>query len=246
MNTLLVWFSRHYGLCIFSLASFSSDVCERDVSIEQCGYSWRNTSAIVAWTETVFLSHFMCYVGSMFLMRRFYIHILYYHYKLIWPSLLHIVPPDFLTGHSIVRLFYIYICHNIQSCFPCISIRCRTANIASAIPLPGIKPSGASPSLLSIIISQIIKVYQLYPSAIPTILDVSLLFINWYTQTISPLHWHILLLVYTLHHIDNMSTPSSPKHIHTSSGIPSISVVSPFFIRGHVTLQYLIPADSLC
>ena len=35
-------------LCKFSLASFSSDVCERDVSILQCGYSWRNTSAIVA------------------------------------------------------------------------------------------------------------------------------------------------------------------------------------------------------
>ena len=51
------------------LATFSSDVCERDVSILQCGYSWRNTSAIVTWTETVFLSHF--YVASMFFMRRF-------------------------------------------------------------------------------------------------------------------------------------------------------------------------------
>ena len=56
-------------LCKFSLASFSSDVCERDASTYpttwQCGYSWRNTSDIVTWTETVFLSHFM--LGRCFL-----------------------------------------------------------------------------------------------------------------------------------------------------------------------------------
>ena len=56
-----------------------------------------------------------------------------------------------------------------------------------AIPLPGMKPKCASLSLLRIILSQIFKVYQLFPSAIPTILDVSLFFINWYNQTISPL-----------------------------------------------------------
>ena len=60
VNTLWVWFSRHYRLCKFSLALFSYDVCERDVRILQCGYSWRNTRAIiVTWTENVFLSHFM-------------------------------------------------------------------------------------------------------------------------------------------------------------------------------------------
>ena len=68
---------------------------------------------------------------------------------------------------------------------PCFSIRCRTVNTASAIPRPGIKPNCASLSLLAMILSQIFKVYQLYPCAIPTILD-ALLFINRYTQTISP------------------------------------------------------------
>ena len=163
---------------------------------------------------------------------RFFIHIMYCHYILIWQSILPIAPLDFLTRHSIVRL-------------PCFAIRCRTANIASAIPLPGIKPNCASLSLLSIILSKIVKVYQLHPSAVPTIVDVSLLYINWYNQTISPLRWYILLLVYTLRQIDNMSIPSSPKHIHTYSGIPSLSVVLPFFIRDNVTLQYLIPTDSL-
>ena len=58
------------------------------------------------------------------------IHILYYHYIIIWQSLLRIAPPDLLTMHSIVRL------------------PCFTANIASAIPLPGIKPNCASLSLI--------------------------------------------------------------------------------------------------
>ena len=57
-----------------------------------------------------------------------------------------------------------------------------------------------------------------------------------YNQTISPLRLYILLLVYTLHQIDNMSIPISPKRIHTSSGIPSISVISPFVIRDNVSL----------
>ena len=62
---------------------------------------------------------------------RFFIHTLYWHYLLIWQSILHIAPLDCLTRHYIVRL-------------PCFAIRCRTANIASAIPLPGIKPNCAS------------------------------------------------------------------------------------------------------
>ena len=57
----------------------------------------------------------------------------------------------------------------------------------SAIPAPSIKPNCASLSLFSIILSKIVKVYQRHPSAVPTIVDVSLLFINWYNQTISPL-----------------------------------------------------------
>ena len=58
----------------------------------------------------------------------------YYQYIIIWQSLLPIANPDFLTRHSIVRL-------------PCFSVRCRTANSASAIPLPGIKPNFPNPSI---------------------------------------------------------------------------------------------------
>ena len=155
-----------------------------------------------------------------------FIHILYYHYILIWLSFLPLAPPNFLTRHSIVRL-------------PCFSTRCRTANIASAIPLPGIKPNCASLSLLSIILSQICKVYQCYPSAIPTILGVSLVFINWaavvqsdYLST--PL---IFSCSYKRTLCFRLITCQSLPLANTSSGIPSISDVSPFFIRGNVTLQ---------
>ena len=164
-----------------------------------------------------------------------FIHILYYHYIIIWQSLLPLAPPIFLTRHSIVRL-------------PCVSTRCCTADIASAIPLPGIKPNFASLSLLSIILSQLCKVYQCYPSAIPTTLGVSLVFINWaagvqsdYLST--PL---ILSCSYRPTLCFRLITCQSLLHANTSSGIPSISVVSPFFIRDNVTLQYLILADLLC
>ena len=130
-----------------------------------------------AFISATYCDFFTAHVGAYIRLcpgSRSIIHILYYHYIIIWQSLLPIAHSDFLTRHSIVRL-------------PCFSIRCRTANIASAIPLPGIKPNCASLCLLSIILSQIFKVYQSYPSAIHTILDVSLLCINLYNQTISPL-----------------------------------------------------------
>ena len=54
---------------------------------------------------------------------RCFVHILYFHYIIIWQSLNSSYShPDFLTWHSIARL-------------PRFSIRCRTANIASATPL---------------------------------------------------------------------------------------------------------------
>ena len=70
-ETVLLRFSRHYRLCKFSLASFSSDVCDRNISILQCTYSWRNTRA--TWSREQKLSsfyNFQFYVGSMFLMIR--------------------------------------------------------------------------------------------------------------------------------------------------------------------------------
>ena len=73
-ETVLFRFSRHYRLCKFSLASFSSDVCDRNVSILQSTYSWRNTRA--TWSREQKLSSFYpfpFYVGSMFLMRRFHL-----------------------------------------------------------------------------------------------------------------------------------------------------------------------------
>ena len=120
--------------------------------------------------------------------------------------------------------------------FPCFSIRCRTANIASATPLPGMKPNCESLSLLSINLSQIFKVYQIYPHNPGCLTPLYKLI-----QSDYPLHRYIILLVYTLHHIDNISIPSPPKHVRTSSRIPSISVVSPFFIRDNVTLTSFLP-----
>ena len=131
---------------------------------------------------------------------------------------------------------------------PCFAISCRTANIASAIPLPGIKPNCASLSLLSIILSKIVKVYQLHPSAVPTIVDVSLLYINWYNQStpliyspvrIGPTHCSRLITCQSLL-LPNTSTPTLESH-------PSpLSFLSSFVITLLFTLQYLIPTDSLC
>ena len=42
MNTLLVWFSRNYRLCKISLALFSSDVCELNISATYCDFFTAN------------------------------------------------------------------------------------------------------------------------------------------------------------------------------------------------------------
>ena len=136
-------------------------------------------------------------MGSMFLMRASS-HILYCHYIIIWQSLIPIAPPDFFSRRSNVGPTALRL--------PCFTVRCRTANIASAIPLFGIKPNCASVSLLSITLSQIFKIYQLYPSASPTILDVSLHSVDiYYPASIHFASDNIIVLLCS-HHSCTLST----------------------------------------
>ena len=143
MNTLLVWFSRNYRLCKISLASFSSDVCELNISATYCDFFTANV-----------------------------------HWFLLGFSLLHTSPRSINT-----------ILYPVRSCFP-LFLHTLPHREYCIRHLPGMKPKRESLNRLSITLSRIFKVYQLDPSTIPTILDVSLLFINWYNQTISPLRWY--------------------------------------------------------
>ena len=100
---------------------------------------------------------------------RSFIHIPHYHYIIIWRYLL----PQLLRlhtswrgtlSHAFSRAIYILYSH-VFRVSPYVAAP-RVLHPPSLY-MPGMKPKCASINLLSIIISKIFKVYQLYPSAIP-------------------------------------------------------------------------------
>ncbi len=82
---------------------------------------------------------------------RSFVHILYYHYTLLRHPILPHASPDFLTRHCIVCLFQVHKYHICSTlCFSrCFSISGLNGNIASVVPLPGMKPNCPSPIVVS-------------------------------------------------------------------------------------------------
>ena len=90
------------------------------------------------------------------------------------------------------------------------------------LPLPGMKPNGSSPMLVSSLFCRLFfpnlhgMRYHLDASIIHTILDVPLLFEDRSNHTVPPFLWHFLLLEY----------------------IPSGPIASPFFISSECHLYF--------
>ena len=108
----------------------------------------------------------------------------------------------------------------------CFSITCLAANMASVIPLPGMKPNCSSPmlvsflSLLPVILSQIIMVLYiiiLMPLYFRQSSLSPLLFEDWYNHTEIVSRSKI----FCSRSNNIIFTPSSPKLFQTSTGITS-------------------------
>ena len=118
-------------------------------------------------------------------------------------TLLPQIPPNFLPRNPIIWLLWVNKHFCISRCF---STTCLAANIASVVPLLGMKPNCSSPVACLLPQPSVNysfpnlhrNIYHLEASIIPTIRDVPFLFDDWYYHTVPPFLRHLLLLEHRL------------------------------------------------